>query len=90
MAKRKKSNPLVIVRWVDAAFSTNPHWQEGSVPTQPKGKSLNVCYSAGFLTFIDDNWVQLVTTMTSGAHGHVTEIPRAMVHEIQYLKVEKN
>jgi hypothetical protein len=91
MGKRKaKLPPFVMVTWVDAAFSTNPHWQDGSVPTQPKGKSLNRCYSSGFLTFLDDSWIQIVTTITDNAHGHVTEIPRGMVQDIKYLELDKN
>jgi hypothetical protein len=39
----------------------------------------------GFLVYQDDEWVQLVTTLTDGAHAHITEIPASMVKTISVL-----
>jgi hypothetical protein len=86
MIKRKgKDTPMVIVTWVDAAFSTVSHWQDGDKPEPPKKKGLHLCATIGFLVYQDDNWVQLVTTFTDGAHAHVTEIPASMVKTISLL-----
>lgn len=76
---------MVIVTWVDAAFSTSSHWQDGDKPEPPKKKGLHLCASIGFLVYRDDEWVQLVTTLTDGAHAHTTEIPAAMVKTISLL-----
>jgi hypothetical protein len=81
MSKRKPA-PAVAVHWIDAAMSTDPHWQEGQQPKVPKRKSAHRCVTVGFLVHADDEWVQLVATLTDGAHAHVTEIPRGMVTQI--------
>jgi hypothetical protein len=87
LIKRKsKDTPMVLVTWVDAAFSTTSHWQDGDRPEPPKKKGLHLCASIGFLVHQDDEWVQLVTTLTDGAHAHVTEIPASMVKTLSLLK----
>jgi hypothetical protein len=83
--RKSKDIPMVIVTWVDAAFSTTSHWQDGDRPEPPKKKGLHLCASIGFLVYRDDEWVQLVTTLTDGAHAHTTEIPAAMVKTISLL-----
>lgn len=83
--RKSKDIPMVIVTWVDAAFSTTSHWQDGDKPEPPKKKGLHLCASIGFLVYRDDEWVQLVTTLTDGAHAHTTEIPAAMVKTISLL-----
>ena len=84
--KRKgKDIPMVLVTWVDAAFSTTSHWQDGDRPEPPKKKGLHLCASIGFLVHQDDDWIQLVTTLTDGAHAHVTEIPASMVKTLSLL-----
>ena len=88
MSKRKKRQaPMVACTWIDAAFSTDPHWQEGQQPKTPKGKSANVCVTVGWLVHIDAEWVQIVATLTDGAHAHVSDIPRGMVRSIAVLEV---
>lgn len=87
MTKRKsKPAPMVSVRWTDASFSTDPHWCDGQQPEPPRRKSHNVCVTVGWLVHLDDDWVQLVATLTDGQHAHVTEIPRGMVSEIAVLE----
>jgi hypothetical protein len=76
---------MVLVTWVDAAFSTTSHWQDGARPIPPKKKGLHLCVTIGFLVHQDDEWIQLVTTLTDGAHAHVTEIPASMVKTISTL-----
>jgi hypothetical protein len=86
VTKRKSRDiPMVLVTWVDAAFSTTSHWQDGDKPAPPKKKGLHLCASMGFLVHQDEEWVQLVTTLTDGAHAHVTEIPASMVKTISLL-----
>ena len=77
--------PIVAVWWTDAAMQSEQHWQEGDVPDPPSGKIYMCCVTVGWLTYEDDDWVQLVATLTDGAHGHVTEIPRKMIHNIAQL-----
>jgi hypothetical protein len=79
--------PLVLVRWTDAAMSSMEHWQEGDRPPPPAGKALHECHTVGFVTFSNGEWLQLVTTLTDGAHAHVTEIPVSMVSEVVPLQV---
>lgn len=83
--RKSKDIPMVLVTWVDAAFSTISHWQDGDRPEPPKKKGLHLCASLGFLVYQDDEWVQLVTTLTDGAHAHITEIPASMVKTISVL-----
>ncbi len=86
MARRKPAEPrAVVIRWVDAAMSTAPHWADGSRPVAPKGVALHLCSTIGWLVHLDDDWVQVVTTLTKDAHAHVTEIPRGMVRSITLL-----
>ena len=77
---------MALVYWTDAAFSTQPHWNDGDRPTRPSGKVHHLCATIGWLVYSDDSLVQIVTTLTDGAHGHVTEIPRGMIHAIEVLK----
>lgn len=89
MTKRKKPQPpKVEVIWIDAAMSTDPHWQSGQQPDRPKGKAANVCSTVGYLVHADDEWVQLVATLAEDQHAHVTEIPRGMTRSIAVLKVD--
>jgi len=81
---KRKPRPVAI-RWYDAAFGTAPHWSDGDRPKPPKGKSLHLCLTVGWLVYMDKEWVQVVATLTDGAHAHVTEIPRGMVREITVL-----
>lgn len=81
----KAKYPVVLVRWVDAAMSAAPHWQESNVPKPPKGRALHLCHTVGWLVFSDDDWLQVVSTLTNGAHAHVTEIPAGMVREMKEL-----
>ena len=90
LSKRKKEIPMVLVTWVDAAFSTNPHWQDGDKPEPPKKKGLHLCATIGFLVYRDEHWLQIVTTLTDGAHAHTTEIPASMVKTISLLKTSGN
>ena len=88
MAKNKKSSDTftpVVVIWRDAAMSTDPHWLENDRPDKPKGKAMHVCATVGWLVHCDDQWVQVVASVTEGQHAHVTEIPRQMVNEIIVL-----
>ena len=90
MTRRKaKAQPakMVAVTWIDAAMSTHPHWQEGQLPTVPKGKSHLRCVTVGWLTHLGDEWCQLVATLTDGGHAHVTEIPVGMIESIETLAV---
>lgn len=86
MSKRKKSPQMVAVRWVDASMSCAPHWSDTPMPERPSKKSHNVCTTVGFLIYMDDEWCQLVATLTDGQHAHVTEIPRGMVEAVTVLK----
>lgn len=81
----KPSLPMVAVYWTDAAMQSEPHWQDGDLPEPPSGKLYMMCATVGWLTYSDEEWVQLVATLTDGAHGHVTEIPRRMIHNIVLL-----
>jgi hypothetical protein len=88
MTRRKpKAQPakMVCVTWIDAAMSTAPHWQEGQMPTVPKGKSHLRCQTVGWLTHLGDDWCQIVATLTEGGHAHVTEIPVGMIETIETL-----
>jgi hypothetical protein len=84
MGKPTKPRP-VMVRWVDAAMSADSHWSEGDRPQPPKGKSMHMCLTVGWLVHADKEWVQIVATLADGAHAHLTEIPRGMVREIKAL-----
>jgi hypothetical protein len=77
---------MALVYWTDAGMSTAPHWNDGDKPEPPSRKIHNLCATIGWLVYSDDEWVQIVTTLTDGAHGHVTEIPRRMIHAIEVLK----
>ena len=89
-AKKKKSEskPAVMVRvkWTDAAMSTSPHWQEGQQPRPPKRKAMHICLTVGWLVHLDENWCQVVATLTDGGHAHVTEIPVGMIETIEVLE----
>jgi hypothetical protein len=85
--KRGKADQMVAVHWIDAAMSTNPHWQEGSAPTPPKRKGYMDCITVGFMTHLDDEWCQLIATKTKGGHAHLTEIPRGMIKKIETLAI---
>ena len=88
MSKRKaKPAQMVVVTWIDAAMSTAPHWQEGQQPPVPKGKSRLRCVTVGWMTHLNDEWCQIVATLTDGGHAHVTEIPVAMIEIIETLTV---
>jgi hypothetical protein len=78
--------PLVMVHWIDAAMSSNEHWQDGDRPTPPNGKGSHECFTVGFVTHSDGEWMQLVKTLTEGAHAHVTEIPASMIRSVTPLK----
>jgi hypothetical protein len=78
--------PMVLVHWIDAAMSSNEHWQDGDRPSPPTGKGLHECYTVGFVTHSDGEWLQLVTTFTDGAHAHVTEIPASMIKTVTVLE----
>jgi hypothetical protein len=80
---------MALVYWTDAAMSTQPHWNNGALPDPPSNKIHNLCATLGWLAYMDKDWVQIVTTLTDGAHGHVTEIPRGMIHAIEVLKVSE-
>ena len=84
-ARKKITPPMVAVRWVDAAMSTDPHWQDGDRPPKPTGKAMHACTTVGFLVHADDGWCQIVASLTDGQHAHVIEIPRQMVAEIVVL-----
>lgn len=88
MTKKRKAVPaqMVRVRWVDAAMSTAPHWQEGTQPKRPKGRAMHVCLTVGWLVHLDDTWCQVVATLTDGGHAHLTEIPVGMVQSIEVLE----
>jgi hypothetical protein len=86
--KRSEAKPAAMVRvkWTDAAMSTSPHWQEGAQPKPPKGKSMHVCLTVGWLVHLDERWCQVVATLTDGGHAHVTEIPTGMIETIEVLE----
>lgn len=86
--KRSAAKPAVMVRvrWMDAAMSTAPHWQEGKQPKPPKRRAMHVCLTVGWLVHLDDNWCQVVATLTDGGHAHVTEIPVGMIETIETLE----
>jgi hypothetical protein len=84
MPKKKRSAPLVLVRWVDASMSTDEHWQEGQQPKAPRRKD-HICITLGFLTHMDGDFVQVTQTITSDSHAHVCNIPRLMVESIDTL-----
>ena len=90
MTRRKAKQPparMVAVTWIDACMSTHPHWQEGQMPSVPKGKSHLRCVTVGWLTHLGDDWCQLVATLTDGGHAHVTEIPTGMIETIETLAI---
>lgn len=88
MSKRKKTVPAfrAEVEWVDAGFSAEAHWADGQQPARPK-RSEYICVSVGWLTHLDDDFVQLTQTLTTGQHAHVANIPRGMVRAIRVLDV---
>jgi len=87
--KKKEARPALMVRvqWTDAAMSTSPHWQEGQQPKPPKRRAMHVCVTVGWLVHLDDNWCQIVATLTDNGHAHVTEIPTGMIETIETLAV---
>lgn len=87
MTRRPRAAPPPIVRvaWLDASMSTADHWQDGK-PRRPTVRG-HLCLSAGYLTHIDDQFVQVTQTVTEGQHAHVVNIPRAMVRSIEALAV---
>jgi hypothetical protein len=80
----KTDVPMVRVEWVDASMSAEPHWQDGDRPAKPR-RGANKCQTVGFLTHVDEHWAQVVSTLTSGQHAHVTEIPASMIKSVQIL-----
>jgi len=84
MTKRRQPR-RVEVRWIDAAMSAAPHWSDGSRPKRPSGPSMHLCLTVGWLVHADKEWLQIVSTITDGAHAHLTEIPRGMVRAITLL-----
>lgn len=46
---------------------------------------MHVCLTVGWLVHLDDNWCQVVATLTDGGHAHVTEIPTGMIESIETL-----
>jgi len=83
MSKRKKPR-MCVVTWLDASFDIDSHWSDGSLPPKPKAGN-HLCLSVGWLTHMDDHFVQLVQTLTDGQHANVANIPRGMVREIHVL-----
>jgi hypothetical protein len=85
MTKRKpRAAPMVVIRWCDASFSSDDHWQDGEQPKAPTKKS-HICVTVGFLTHLDDDFAQVTQTLTTGQHAHVANIPRAMVESVDVL-----
>lgn len=86
MKRRTKQAPLALVTWIDASFSLDVHWQDGTQPRPPKARE-HVCLTAGWLTHLDGEFVQITQTITQGQHANVANIPRGMVRSIQVLEV---
>jgi hypothetical protein len=84
--EKTKAAPMVAVTWTDAAMSCEAHWQDGKRPKPPKKKAMHLCVTVGFLVHLDDQWVQLIATVTENAHAHLTEIPVGMVKQILTLE----
>jgi hypothetical protein len=85
---------MVRVHWIDASMSADAHWSDGDKPPRPKSRD-HMCVTVGLLTHIDGDFLQLVQTMTDGAHANVVTIPAGMVRgAIEVLavaeKVEPN
>jgi len=89
MSKRKarEAAKMVAVHWTDAAMSVASHWQEGQQPDPPRRKGMHDCITVGWLVHLDDQWCQIVATLTENAHAHVTEIPAGMIKEVMVLEV---
>ncbi len=90
MAGRKPEPRAVMVRWVDAAMSADPHWSDGARPPLPKAKAMHLCETVGWLVYADKEWLQVVATLAEGQHAHLTEIPRGMVRSITVLDAGKD
>lgn len=86
--KRKKKVPAfrAEVEWIDASFSAEPHWTAGTQPKRPTTRE-HVCVSVGWLTHLDEHFVQLTQTLTDGSHAHTANIPRGMVRRISVLEI---
>jgi hypothetical protein len=77
---------MCLVVWHDASFSLDSHWADGTQPRKPKARE-HVCITAGWLTHLDTEFVQITQTITQGQHANVANIPRGMVRSIQVLEV---
>jgi hypothetical protein len=44
------------------------------------------CITVGWLVHLDDQWCQIVATLTENAHAHLTEIPAGMIRQIYKLE----
>jgi hypothetical protein len=86
MAKKKptKAAPMVVVRWHDHSMSADAHWHDGDQPPVPKPRD-GLCVSVGFLTHMDDQWVQIVQTLTPGQHGSFANLKRECVESVDVL-----
>jgi hypothetical protein len=85
MGRRKaRAVPMALVTWTDAAMAVVPHWSDGDRPAIPQPRDY-ICASVGWLTHMDDHFVQLTQTFTKGQHANVVDIPRGMVREVKIL-----
>lgn len=87
MTKRKKPQVearLVRVTFIDHAMSAHPHWHDGEIPPPPK-TSPSKCIAVGYMTYMDEEWVQVLHVTTRGQHGHYCDIARACVLSIEPL-----
>jgi hypothetical protein len=83
--KAQASPPIIRCSWLDASMSAADHWQDGA-PKRPTVRG-HVCVSVGYMTHIDEHFVQITQTLTTGQHAHVVNIPRAMVQTLEGLAV---
>jgi hypothetical protein len=87
LSKRRKQDvpaPLVRVTFIDHAMSAHPHWHDGDLPPPPK-TSPAVCVAVGWMTFADDDWLQVLHVTTKHQHGHYCDIARACVVSVEVL-----
>ena len=64
----------------------DPHWSDGTQPPKPKTRE-HVCFSVGYLTYLDDHFAQITQTLTAGHHANVCNIPRGMIRVVEVLAV---